>query len=113
MEILVSIKRRRLEMAEITFHNEIKDVIDVKEDVLKKFERLVETSNKEIQFSKNEDGSLAGHIQYRNYNINIRMNVSEVFGYVMKCGTKVSVSDVITMILRDKVCEELLNEKIL
>lgn len=35
-------------MAEITFHNEIKDIFDNKEKVLKKFECLIETSNNEF-----------------------------------------------------------------
>ncbi len=95
-------------MAEITFHNDIKCVIDEKEEVLKKFERLIETSNKEIQFSKNQDGSLAGHIQYSGYSLDIRMTVNEVFRYMMKCGRK--ASDAVTTILREKVYEELMNE---
>ncbi len=87
----------------------IYDLINSKEDVKAKFEKLVESTNEDLEFSKNHDGSMAVYVKYKNYNIAINLKENEVFQYALQRDKR--PGEAIEDKIKEKLLIELLKEK--
>lgn len=91
------------------YQKAIYDMIDFKEEVYQKFKNLINSTNNEITFSENSDGSMACCIKYKGYNVALRITENEVFQYALKSGKE--PSDAIKEVIKNKLLAELLESR--
>ncbi len=96
-------------MAFTIYQKVIYDMIDFEEDVKKKFRNMINSTNEDLIFSQNEDGSMACYIKYKEHNISIRITENEVFQFALQRGKEASRA--IEEIIKEKMISELLKEK--
>lgn len=95
-------------MAETTYQRTVYGVIDFKMEIKEKFRKLVDSTNDDMKFSQNEDGSVACDIKYKDCDIHFGITENEVFKYALQRGKK--VSEAINEVIQEKLISELLNE---
>ena len=83
----------------------IYDMIDFKEEVYQKFKNLINSSNSDISFSENGDGSISCQVKYKGYDVSICITEKEVFQYALKSGKE--PSDAIKEVIQNKLFDEL------
>lgn len=96
-------------MANTIYQRAIYEMIDFKDDVYAKYKNLIQSSNNDMTFSENADGSIACHIKYKGYEISLRITENEVFEYATK--RRKNPSDAIEEIVKEKLFDELMKEK--
>ena len=67
---------------------------------------LIESSNEDITFSQNEDGSVSCYTKYKDYNIGIQITENEVFKYAIQRDRE--TAQAIAEIIQEKFVSELL-----
>lgn len=96
-------------MAQTNYQKTIYELIDFREEVKEKFEALLTSTNDDITFSKNPDGSIACYVEYKNYSLAIRLDEKEIYQYAVRTGK--GSSDAIEDIIKNSLREELLKER--
>lgn len=84
-------------------------MIDFKEDVNNKFKNMINSTNEDLTFSQNVDGSVTCYIKYKEHDISIRITENEVFQFALQRGKEASRA--IEEIIKEKLISELLKEK--
>lgn len=107
--ISVSNYERGIEVAQTIYQKAIYELIDFREEVKEKFEALLNSTNNDITFSKNPDGSIVCYVKYKNHSLTIRLDEKEVYQYAVQSGKK--PSDAIEDIIKNNLYKELLKEK--
>lgn len=95
-------------MAEITYQRTVCEVIDSKMEIREELRKLVDSTNDDMKFSQNEDGSVACDIKYKDCDIHFRITENEVFKYAIQRSRK--ASEAINEVIQEKLISELLNE---
>lgn len=96
-------------MAETIYQRTIYEVIDFKAEIKEKLSKLVNSTNADMEFSQNEDGSVACDIKYKDSNVHFRITENEIFKYALQREGK--VADAINGVVEEKLISELLSEK--
>ena len=93
-------------MSEISFQLDIRKLIDFKEEAVRRLGALAEMPEEDVVFRKNPDGSILCHVNYKSYDISVRLEAEEVFAYALQ--HKKAIIDTIHILLKEKICKELL-----
>ena len=84
-------------------------MINLKEETKEKLDGLVKYTNDDIEFSKNQDGSIACYVKYKGYNASIILEENEIFKYALQ-ERKDRVADAIKELIEEKLFLELLKK---
>ena len=81
-------------------------MINLKEEIKEKLDGLIKFTNDDIEFSKNQDGSIACYVKYKGYNASIKLEENEIFKYASQ--ERKNPSDAIKELIEEKLFFELL-----